>query len=194
MNIKILIVCSLLLLGVSFGLWDSLGTPSLSVETAVHENKPPVEIVPNIKFVSLDKKKYELHDLKGKTIIINFWATWCAPCIEEFPSLIALANKEKGNLVLLAISADENPENINKFLGKLAEPLRVMMKQENIIVVHDKNKAISGDVFQTSIYPETFIVAPDLTISRKVVGSVDWMSDEMRQSIGELSKLNPSAP
>lgn len=194
MSIKIVIVCGLLLLGVAFGLWDSIGTPSLLVETSAHNNKSPVAIVPDIKFTSLDEKEYALHDFKGKTIIINFWATWCAPCIEEFPSLISLANAEEENLVLLAISVDENPENIQKFLGKLPDPVREMMKQDNIIIVHDKNKIISSDVFQTSTYPESFIIAPDLTINRKVIGSLDWMSDEMRRSLRALSEIKPDDP
>lgn len=189
MNIKIIIVVGLLLLGIVFGFWDNISPPpENSGDPNNFSTISQKETAPDIEFTSLDGKSYKLHKLRGKTVILNFWATWCAPCIQEFPSLITLAHERKENLILLAISADENSVNINKYLKLLPESVKSYLSQDNIIITHDKDKKISADIFQTSTYPETFIISPDMTIFHKIIGPANWSGEEMNLLINEAGK------
>ena len=64
-------------------------------------------------------RKISLRDLRGKIVVLNFWATWCPPCVEEMPSLLRLQAKLKDDprFVLLAVSTDEGWEPVRKFFG-----------------------------------------------------------------------------
>ncbi len=57
-----------------------------------------------------------LHELHGKVIVLNFWATWCPPCIQEMPSLVAMQSQLKDRVNVLAVSVDQNPETYHRFL------------------------------------------------------------------------------
>src|SRR5690242_10990380 len=63
-----------------------------------------------------DVRSVSLHDLKGKVVLLNFWATWCPPCVEEMPSLVALQTKMKDKVTVLAISVDVDEGAYKKFL------------------------------------------------------------------------------
>ena len=75
--------------------------------------------VPDFEFVSLSGETVHLDELKGKPILVNFWATWCAPCKLEMPAIQAYADKYADKLVVLPINADDNPAAIQKFIDEL---------------------------------------------------------------------------
>src|SRR5208337_4409864 len=63
-------------------------------------------------------RKVTLHDLRGKVVVLNFWATWCPPCVEEMPSLEKLQSNLKDRVVVLAVSVDEDERSYRTFLRK----------------------------------------------------------------------------
>lgn len=71
-----------------------------------------------VSFVKLDGSKVDLGALKGKTVVLNFWATWCPPCIKEMPSLQAFYNKYQGdsNVEFLVIEVDNKPDLAQRFI------------------------------------------------------------------------------
>jgi thiol-disulfide isomerase/thioredoxin len=79
------------------------------------------QCLPDMDFVDLNHEVHPAADVKGKVVVVNFWATWCGPCVAEFPDLVKLYknNKAKG-LELIAISADESADGakVKTFLGK----------------------------------------------------------------------------
>ena len=75
--------------------------------------------VPDFEFVSLSGETVHLDELKGKPILVNFWATWCAPCKLEMPAIQAYADKYTDKLVVLPINADDDPAAIQKFIDEL---------------------------------------------------------------------------
>ncbi|MBS1963283.1 MAG: TlpA family protein disulfide reductase [Bdellovibrionales bacterium] len=78
------------------------------------------EPLPDLVFHSLDGKAVKLSDLKSKVVLINFWATWCGPCVKEMPSLQKLAAEyEKRGLSVVGVNVDDNPEDVlAPFLSK----------------------------------------------------------------------------
>lgn len=123
--------------------------------------------IPNFTLNDMAGKPVSLEQFRGKIVLINIWATWCAPCVKEFPSLKDLVEKFKGEVVVLAISHDRNQEDIASFVkafGKIPE---------FFILLWDKEKSVSK-IFGTEALPETYIVSPTGKLLRKVAGDTIW--------------------
>lgn len=110
------------------------------------------KIFKSYEMESVEKNKFKLSSLSSEVIIVNFWASWCIPCIHELPSLIAASNKfSKNQLTVVAINTDEDNQlqNISKIKKKLNFP-------ESFIIVPDKKFKIA-DEFKFSAIPVTVI-------------------------------------
>lgn len=120
--------------------------------------------------------KVRLNDLKGKIVILNFWTSWCEPCIVEMPSLKQLQKQMGSQVTVLAVSTDEDAAAYHHFL-----------QQYNIdfLTVNDPKK-LSSDLYGTTGQPETFIIDPSGVVRRKFIGPVNWTSPEI---VGYLQKL-----
>lgn len=123
---------------------------------------------PNFKSKELNGKYFELFELKGKLVILNFWASWCAPCIEEVPSLIKLVNEFKGEVQLIAISGDSSLDDIEIFLKSFPE-----LRNVNIKVVWDEDRSLMRQ-FQVSRLPESLVLNKEQKLVKKIVGTIDW--------------------
>jgi len=99
---------------------------------------------------------------KGKILLINFWATWCAPCKAEIPDFVALQEQYKDNLQVLGISVDDTPEDVKPY----AEQLK--MNYPVLIGLNRKDVETSYGPFLG--IPQTFVIAQDGTICRKHAG------------------------
>ncbi len=131
---------------------------------------------PNFTVQDADRK-LTLSDYHGKTVVLNFWATWCPPCVEEMPSLIQMQQrmKDKG-VVVLAVSLDEDESAYHKFLRDHGV---------NVITVRDPAMK-SSDLYGTFKYPETYIIDRNGILQRKFIGAVDWNQPEV---VDFLTKL-----
>jgi peroxiredoxin len=118
-----------------------------------------------------------LHDLKGKVVVLNFWATWCPPCVEEMPSLVQMQSrlKDKG-VTVLAVSLDVDENAYNKFLKDHGVDL---------LAVRDPNQK-SNSLYGTFKYPETYIIDRDGKVRRKFIGAIDWNQPEI---VSYLSRM-----
>jgi cytochrome c biogenesis protein CcmG/thiol:disulfide interchange protein DsbE len=120
--------------------------------------------------ITLAGKSEHLSDLKGKIVVLNFWATWCPPCVEETPALNHLHRYiDSRNGVVLGISIDDNVTAYENFL-----------KDQSVVFLtyRDATKKSAAD-YGTSIYPETYIIDRRGKILRKFVGQQQWDSPEM---------------
>jgi cytochrome c biogenesis protein CcmG/thiol:disulfide interchange protein DsbE len=129
---------------------------------------------------TLDGKPATLADLRGKVVVLNFWATWCPPCVEEAPSLnqLQMAIGPRGGTVL-GVSVDEEQGAYDKFLQE---------HQIRFPTYRDPSKQIALS-YGTTMYPETYIIDRDGRLARKIIGPQDWASPEM---VAYLDTLLPS--
>lgn len=112
----------------------------------------------------------DLHDLKGKVVFINFWATWCPPCIAEMPSLQVLHDKFKDNkeVAFLFIDVDNNPAKSKKFMENKKLTLPIYFVQGNI----------PAELFQGNL-PTTIILDKEGNIAHRTLGMADYSGDDV---------------
>jgi peroxiredoxin len=112
----------------------------------------------------------------GKVLVLNFWATWCSPCVQEIPSLNEFQKKfAKSGVVVVAVSIDKNPQKYRAFLSRI---------HVSFDTVRDPTAAISAK-YGTFQYPETYIIK-DGRVMRKFANAEDWGSDEITQYVQSL--------
>jgi cytochrome c biogenesis protein CcmG, thiol:disulfide interchange protein DsbE len=75
-------------------------------------------IAPDIQLQSLDGQPVKISEMRGRVLLVNFWATWCSPCRQEMPLLQAAADRYGEQLVVLAVNNDEAPETVAKYVGE----------------------------------------------------------------------------
>ena len=134
----------------------------------------------NIAFQDSDKKIIKLSDYKGNLVIINFWATWCAPCKEEMPSLDELmVNSKLNNLEIFPINVGrENIKKSNKFFKDLGI--------KNLNIYFDNNITLAKD-FSLRGIPTTILINKKGQEFARIIGSIDFNDEKF---IEWLSKYN----
>jgi cytochrome c biogenesis protein CcmG, thiol:disulfide interchange protein DsbE len=118
-----------------------------------------------------------LSQLKGQVVVLNFWATWCAPCIEEMPSLVQMQERMKSKgVTVLAVSVDADENSYRRFLRDHAV---------NLLSVRDPDQK-SNNLYGTFKFPETYIIDRNGVVRRKFIGAVDWTEPEVIDFLGKL--------
>ena len=122
-------------------------------------------------------RKLTLADYRGQVVVLNFWATWCPPCVEEMPSLVELQQrlKDKG-VIVLAVSLDADEAAYHKFLKDHGV---------NLITVRDPDLR-SSTLYGTFKYPETYIIDRSGILRRKFIGAVNWNDPEVMSFLEKL--------
>jgi cytochrome c biogenesis protein CcmG, thiol:disulfide interchange protein DsbE len=118
-----------------------------------------------------------LSQLKGQIVVLNFWATWCPPCIEEMPSLVQMQQRMKAKgVTVLAVSVDADGSAYRQFLKD---------HNVNLLSVRDPDQKSNG-LYGTSKFPETYIIDRSGVIRRKFIGAVDWTEPDVIEYLGKL--------
>jgi cytochrome c biogenesis protein CcmG/thiol:disulfide interchange protein DsbE len=110
-----------------------------------------------------------MDEYRGKVVVLNIWATWCAPCIYEMPSFARLRTAiPDTNLAIVAVSIDEvaGADSVRSFTKSLGVNFDVLLDSTNTI----------NRTYQVTGYPETFVIARDGTIRKKWIGPLEWDS------------------
>lgn len=163
---------------------------SLSVVSCQTNPGPRIgEQAPDFTLNDLDGVSHALDGAKGRVVVLNFWATWCPPCVDEMPSLQKLhrALDDKG-LQVMAVSVDERYSDIVEFVNEY---------DLTFMILHDDGKKVSRK-YQTFRFPETYIIGRDGTLKSKVVGPRDWAAPgvirDMVALLGDQSGEPGEAP
>jgi cytochrome c biogenesis protein CcmG, thiol:disulfide interchange protein DsbE len=140
-------------------------------------SRPPRIGTPAPDFIVQDAdRKVEIRDFRGKVVLLNFWATWCAPCVEEMPSLVQLQQHMKDRVTVVAVSVDVDNDAYHNFLKD---------HKIDLLTVRDPDQK-SNDLYGTFKFPETYIIDRNGIVRRKFIGAVDWSQPEI---VDFLTKL-----
>jgi len=116
-----------------------------------------------------------LADYRGKVVLLNFWASWCAPCIQELPSLQQF-HREHPEYPILAVSIDESESAYKRFL---------VQRRVDFITVRDPEE-VSANKYGTTGWPETFVIDKEGKIRRRFIGATDWSDPEILRFLKTL--------
>lgn len=147
--------------------WDFLNQGRRPPPATLKLNELEKTGVPDFTVKGLDGKEVKLSDFRGKIVLVNIWATWCAPCVKEFPSLQGLVKRMGGKVVVLAVSYDKHFEDIETFIKAFGGV------PENFLIAWDPDRKTTG-VFGTDVLPETYIISGEGKMVRKIAGETTW--------------------
>jgi peroxiredoxin len=121
---------------------------------------------PGLRLPSLGGGDVDLASYRGKVVVLNFWATWCPPCVSEMPSLERLyrALGPEG-LAVVTVSTDEDEAALRRFVAE---------EKLTLPVLRDPGGRLAASAYRTTGYPETFVVDPSGLIQQHYVGPAEW--------------------
>lgn len=135
------------------------------------------DTAPNFTIVADDGKTFTRSDFGGKLLVLNFWASWCPPCISETPSLEEFAKQfAPQGVVVLGISQDAKEANYKKFVQRFGITYETARDPHADI-------AASYGTFQI---PETYLIAPDGKVLEKVISNQNWMDPEFLARVRKM--------
>ena len=143
---------------------------------AIHEHVVVAgDKAPDFTITADNGRSVSIPNFGGKLLVLNFWASWCGPCVEETPSLSAFS-EEYGNkgVVVLGVSVDQDPNAYQKFVERFRPAFLTA-----------RDRKIHED-FGTFIYPETYIIDSSGRVLRKYAEAVNWMNPETTSYINSL--------
>ena len=118
-----------------------------------------------------------LNQFHGQVVVLNFWATWCPPCMQELPSMMEMQNQLRSRgVVVLGVSIDVDDDAYHRFLKQ---------RGVNFVTVRDPEQKVAG-MYGTSGWPESYIIDRQGVLRRKVVGPINWESPEVMQFLTKL--------
>ena len=138
---------------------------------------------PALELADLEGSPHRLADYRGKTVLVNFWATWCEPCRAEMPSMERLRRALEGRpFAVLAVNVGESVRTARDFAEKLPVTFTVLLDRDG-----KTTRAWSARVL-----PASFLIGPDGAIRYSYFGDLDWSSKEVRGRIESLMRGDDS--
>ena len=151
--------------------------PPLSTSLTMQAPQP----APALKLKGLDGQIHDLAQLKGRVVLINFWATWCPPCRREMPSMERLSQALKGEAFsVLAVDVGEDPDTIDAFTSQLDATLGFP------ILLDTRSRAMQA--WKVAGLPTTFLVDKQGRIVASAIGGREFDHPEIVQAVRDLIK------
>jgi cytochrome c biogenesis protein CcmG, thiol:disulfide interchange protein DsbE len=127
------------------------------------------DTAPNFEIRTDDGRTLTRSNFGGKLLVLHFWATWCPPCVTEFPSLSAFQKQfASQGVVVLGVSVDQNAKAYRDFLKRM---------DLSFVTARDPDARISSN-YGTFQFPETYIINQDGKVVEKIISNADWMDPE----------------
>lgn len=136
---------------------------------------------PEFNLKNLNRVSVKLAQFRGDYILLNFWATWCPPCINEMPSMEQLQQKYKGRgFQVVAISLDKEPrEKVAAFVARLKLTFPILLDPDGIV----------SEPYGANELPSTYILDPEGRVIAAAKGERDWFGEEAISYFDELLRL-----
>ena len=140
---------------------------------------PPDFTLPTLGPGSNASLPFRLSEHRGHVVLVNFWATWCPPCIEETPSLEALSNSMRQlGVEVIGVSVDQDPAAIRTF---------VTDHHLSFPIVRDPDQKVAAQ-YGTFKFPETYILDRDGRVAEKIIGATNWADPQMMSFVENLAR------
>ncbi|CAN5893032.1 hypothetical protein BH11PSE8_BH11PSE8_32360 [soil metagenome] len=153
------------------------GLPRLATAAHMVRVWPADKAVPQLDLADLDGKPWSLAALKGRPVMLNFWASWCEPCRAEMPSLELLQTRhERDGLVVLAVNYQEAAPAIKRFLEVLPFSLPILRDPEGAVTA----------AWTPRVFPTTVLIDRAGVPRQQVLGELDWMGAEARALVAPI--------
>ena len=170
-GIKIGAVVAFIVAGLFFSLHRGVVYP-----VAIGEYAPDFSL-PRLINGSLSPDPLHLYEERGHVVLVNFWATWCPPCVEETPSLEKFStDMEKYGVEVIGVSVDQNAGALRKFIAQ---------NHVTYPVARDPEQTTAG-MYGTTQFPETYILDRDGRVAEKIIGARDWEDPMMLKFVRSL--------
>ena len=170
MNSKWRVLVAGMLLGLGLGVAILFGSAWL--KQAVNRDSPgqdgisgqqqPEKNAPDFTLRRLDGQSLRLAELRGRVVVLNFWATWCSPCVQEMPLFQQYAQRYPSELVVVGVNLQENLDIVQAFVTKIGVSYPIVL---------DENGAVS-ELFRVVGLPDTFIIDQEGVIRKRHIGSL----------------------
>ncbi len=164
------------------GLWQFAAVPE-GYDQEPAWSAPPA---PDAEFTTLDGEPVRINDFRGRILLLNFWATWCPPCLREFPILLDIVARSEKEVALLAVSHDSRATDIPPYLDRFRRRHGAVLDSPETLIALDASRETSQNLFNVVLLPETFIIDRDGRIQRKVVGSEAWEDPQLLDWLEQL--------
>ena len=146
----------------------------------------PVKVdTPKIEAIDLQGKAWTTAELTGKVVVLNFWATWCAPCKDELPTLQTLHDISDNQTVVLTINVREPAARASRYMQSTGMTFPVISDAKGELAKR----------WGVAVYPTTILIAPNGQARWRVVGDVDWSGPQANAWLTELRQnVSPAQP
>ena len=142
----------------------------------------PVDIgerAPDFTLPALTQGPLSLHNFGRQVVVLNFWATWCPPCVEETPALEKFAEQMRHQgVTVMGVSVDQDGAALQTFAAE---------QHLSFPILRDPNQSVANR-YGTFKFPETYIIDQDGRVAEKLIGPVDWQDPRIITFVRELAR------
>jgi peroxiredoxin len=154
----------------------------LIYKEATREGRPGVinigQQAPDFSIKDENGQPVKLSDFRGKLVFLNFWATWCEPCIEEMPAMETITNAFKDKkFQMLTISVDLDWSDVKKFYKEYNLTMPVLL---------DPGQQVAKGLYKVTGYPETFLIDANGSVVKRVIGAARWADPQVMANLESL--------
>lgn len=118
-------------------------------------------------------QKIDLSKYPESNLVVHFWASWCGPCVHEFPDLIEMTKRQNGKAVVLAIAEDKDLKEVEAFVKSFPQALNT----DHFYIVWDQDRSYMKQ-WNVEKLPESYIYSPDRNLAKRVSGAVSWTNED----------------
>ena len=145
---------------------------------------PAKLVTPKMEALDIQGKAWNATELAGKVVVLNFWATWCAPCKEELPTLQTLHDISDNQTVVLTINVRESAARAARYMQTTGMTLPVISDPQGELAKR----------WGVTVYPTTILIAPNGQARWRVIGDVDWSGSQAHQWLNGVRRDSVATP